>query len=83
MMRFARLPSPPLSLAWTRDGAVIVTACRDGRLRVIDPSTVEILEDLPALDGVAHSLAVAPDGTILVGGENGQLRRVRLGAKTP
>lgn len=83
LMRFVRLPSPPLSVAWSRDGATIVTTCRDGHVRVIDPSTVEVLEDLPALDGVAHSLAIASDGTILVGGENGQLRHVRLARRSP
>jgi WD40 repeat protein len=76
LVRFVRLESAPLAVAWTADGRGLLTACKDGRLRVIDPDTVEVLHDLPALDGVAYSLAVAPDGSILVGGQNGQLRRL-------
>jgi WD40 repeat protein len=77
LMRFVRLESAPLAVAWTADGRALLTACKDGRLRVIDPDTVEVREDLPALDGVAYSLAAAPDGSILVGGQNGQLRRLK------
>jgi WD40 repeat protein len=76
LVRFVRLESAPLAAAWTADGRALLTACKDGRLRVIDPDTVEVLEDLPALDGVAYSLAAAPDGSVLVGGQNGQLRRL-------
>jgi hypothetical protein len=60
-----------------------LTACKDGRLRVIDPDTVEVLEDLPALDGVAYSVAAAPDGSVLVGGQNGQLRRLVVKQSPP
>src|SRR5262249_2187675 len=83
LMRFARLESAPLAVAWAADGGAILGACKDGRLRVIDPATVEVLENLPALDGVAYSLAVAPDGSVLVGGQNGQLRRVVLKRARP
>jgi WD40 repeat protein len=76
LMRFARVASAPRAAAWTADGRTLLIACKDGRVRVIDPDTVEVLRDLPALDGVAHSLVVAPDGSVLVGGENGQLRRL-------
>ena len=55
-----------------------MAACKDGQVRVIDPDTAEVRDDLPALEGVAYSLAVAPDGSVLVGGQNGQLRRVGL-----
>jgi WD40 repeat protein len=78
MVRFARLPSEPRAVAWTTDGASIVVACKDGALRVIDPETVEVRQTIPAIDGVAYPLAVAPDGSVLVGGRDGQLRRVTL-----
>jgi WD40 repeat protein len=78
MMRFVRLKSAPLAVAWTADGRTLLTPCKDGRLRVIDPDTVEVVEDLPALDGIAYSIAVAPDGSILIGGQNGQLRRLQI-----
>jgi WD40 repeat protein len=78
LMRFVRLESAPLAVAWTTDGGAILAACKDGRLRVVDPATVEVLENLAVLDGIAYSLAVAPDGSVLVGGQNGQLRRLVL-----
>jgi WD40 repeat protein len=78
LMRFVRLKSIPLAVAWTGDGRMLVTACRDGNVNVIDVETVEVLKEMPALDGVAYSLVTAQDGSILVGGENGQLRRLVL-----
>ncbi|MCP4816985.1 MAG: hypothetical protein GY888_31100, partial [Planctomycetaceae bacterium] len=48
-----------------------------GRVRVIDPETVKVMQELPAVEGWAYSLAVHPsDGSLVVGGQNGQLRRV-------
>jgi WD40 repeat protein len=78
LVRFVRLESAPLALAWTADGTTLLAACKDGQLRVIDPDTVEVQEDTPALDGVAYSLAAAPDGSVLVGGQGGQLARLVL-----
>lgn len=79
LMRFAKLPSIPLDCAWTPDGAALLVACRDGRLRRIDPDTVEVLEDRPVLGGWAYSLAVHPDGRhALVGGQGGELRVVPI-----
>lgn len=76
LVRFARLDTVPLAVAWSRDGTRIVTACKDGRVRVLDPDTMDVTATLDALDGVAYSLAVAPDGAVLVGGQNGQVMRV-------
>ncbi|MCI0461871.1 MAG: WD40 repeat domain-containing protein [Gemmataceae bacterium] len=83
LMRFVRLASAPRAIIWTTDGQTLLAACKDGRLRVIDPDTVEVVEELPALDGVAHCLAAAPDGSILVGGQNGQLRRLVVKRRLP
>ena len=81
MVRFARLPSVPLDVAWLVDGSRIVVACDDGRIRVIDPDTVKVTGDLPALDGWAYTLAVHPrDHSLVVGGSDGQLKRVELSA---
>jgi WD40 repeat protein len=80
MVRFARLPSEPRAVAWTADGASILVACKDGALRMIDPEMVEVRQTIPAVEGVAHALAVASDGSVLVGGRNGQLKRVELAA---
>jgi WD40 repeat protein len=80
MVRFARLASEPKAVAWTADGNSILVAGKDGALRVIDPETVEVRQTIPAIDGVAYSLAVAPDRSVLVGGQRGQLKRVQLPA---
>jgi WD40 repeat protein len=78
MMRFTRLESPPRAIAWSKDGTFLWAACDDGRLRQIDPDTAEMTKDLPAIAGVAYSLSVALDGSVIVGGENGQVVRINL-----
>lgn len=76
LVRFARLPSAALDIEWTSDGR-LVASCVDGRVRVLDPKTVKIVADLPALDGWAYSLALSPDNrSALVGGIGGVLRVV-------
>lgn len=77
MVRFAQLKSTPLAVVWLRDGSQVAVAATDGRVRLIDPDTVEILQEIPAVDGWAYSLAVHPtDGSLLVGGRDGQLKRI-------
>ena len=77
MVRYVRLASAPLDIAWLHDGVRIVAACADGRVRVIDAETVEVTGDLPAVGRLAYSLAVHPtDGSVIVGGQGGELRRV-------
>jgi WD40 repeat protein len=79
LVRFARLPAEPLDIAWAPDAARIVAACDDGHVRVIDPLTAEVTADVPAIEGWAYAVAVAPDGRkALVGGEGGQLKVVSL-----
>jgi hypothetical protein len=83
LVRFARLEAVPLAVAWTADGGTAVVACKDGRLRLIDPDTAEVRDDHPALEGAAYSIALAPDGSVLVGGRGGQLRRVVIKSSRP
>ena len=80
MVRFARLPDAvPLAVRWTVNGTRLVVACTDGRVCVVDPDTAAVIAQIEAIDGWAYSLAVHPDGKeIAVGGERGQLTRVRL-----
>jgi len=79
MVRFARLPAEPVSLAWLRDGRAIATGCTDGRVRVIDPESLEVLHDLPAIEGWVYSLACSPDeDALLAAGEGGQVVRVAI-----
>jgi WD40 repeat protein len=77
MVRFARLKSRPLDAAWFADGSRVVVACTDGHVRVVDPVSVKVTHDIAALEGWAYSLAVHPtDGSILVGGQDGRVRRL-------
>jgi len=79
LVRFARLSAEPLAVAWTHDGRLLIVSCTDGQVRVIDPDTVRIIAELPAIDGWAHCLAVAPgDDAVLVGGTGGQLRVLKI-----
>jgi WD40 repeat protein len=76
LVRFARLASPPLALAWNHDGHLVWAACQDGRVRAIDPEAAAVVKDLPGVEGVAYAIAIAPDENLLVGGSDGHLRRV-------
>lgn len=77
LVRFARLSSKPLAIAWTADGRQLAAACVDGKVRLIDPDTVEILAEHEAVDRWAYCLAAAPDGSgFVVGGAGGQVHRV-------
>lgn len=77
LVRFARLPSEPLAIAWTPDSRLVLAVCRDGRVRAIDPESAEIVWDQAALSGWAYTIAVAPDGkNAVVGGEAGESRRI-------
>ena len=77
MVRFAQLDSTPLAVDWLPDGTRVVVAAADGHVRWIDPDTVEVVRDVPAIAGWAYSLDVHPtDGSLVVGGREGQLQRL-------
>ncbi|TWU40941.1 WD40 repeat domain-containing protein [Novipirellula artificiosorum] len=76
LVRFARLPAEPLSIAWSHDGERLAVACVDGKLRLLNPNTVEIEQELEAINGWAYEVLAAPDGSFLVGGTAGELIRV-------
>ncbi len=76
LVRFARLPVEPCSLAWRPDGERIAVGCADGKLRIINPNTVQIEQTLDALDGWVFEVAAAADGSFAVGGTAGALVRV-------
>ncbi len=78
MVRFAQLPAEPLAIAWTPDGRSIVAACQDGHLRRVDALTVQVAQDVAALDGWAYSLAVDLAGkSTCVGGAQAGLVQVQ------
>ena len=77
MVRYVRLAAEPLNIAWLRDGSRIVASCVDGQIRVVDPDEVKVTQTLHSIDGWAYAVTIHPtDGSILVGGSNGQLIRV-------
>jgi WD40 repeat protein len=76
LVRFARLESAPLALAWSPDGKLLWAACRDGHVCGIDSDSAAVTRDVLAIDGVAYTVALAPDGGILAGGSNGRLRNI-------
>jgi WD40 repeat protein len=78
-VRFARLPAPALAVVWSAAGDLLAATATDGYLYLIDPETVEIKSRHQAFDGWPYCLALAPDGrSVAVGGDHGQLVRVRL-----
>jgi WD40 repeat protein len=84
LVRFARLPVGPNSICWSGNGAHLLAACEDGRLRAIDYESLAITELPDRLDGWAHAVAVLPGGqSALLAGERGQLRIGRLNAINP
>ena len=83
MIRYVRLEAEPLDIAWTNDGSRILAACVDGNIRVINPLEVRVTQKLAAIDGWAYAIAVHPtDSSVVVGGTDGQIRRVELGPDT-
>ena len=77
MVRFVRLDSEPLDVAWLNEGARIAAACVDGRVRVVDADAVRVTRSFAAIDGWAYAIAVHPtDGSVAVGGSGGEVRRI-------
>ncbi len=78
MMRFVKLPSVPLAVAWTHDAKWIGVACRDGHVRVVDPDSVAVVSDLEGIRGPAYSLAIDSKNRIVIGGDGGEIRSLRI-----
>jgi len=85
LVRFAsKLTSPPTAIAWTPTGSYLLAACEDGKLRAVDPQTIEVRELTPALGGIAYAVACLPDGRAAVlAGAGGELRIVPLDGIKP
>ncbi len=79
LVRFVRFAARPMAVDWTANGAYAVVVCDDGHLRVVDPESVEVVEDIPAVKGWAYSVAASPrTDEIVVGGEHGQIERRKV-----
>lgn len=78
LVRYVRLDSVPLRIVWVSEDK-IAASCIDGRVRIVDFNEVKVLHSLEAIDGWAYTLGVHPnDGSVVVGGSKGQLRRIEL-----
>ncbi len=77
MMRFAKLPSEPLCLAWCAGGRLIA-GCRDGRARLINTDTVEIERTIDVATGWLYRVAVhaVDDRQVAFGSDDGRVYRV-------
>ena len=87
MVRFVRLPSRPLAVAWLSNdeidseyGGLLLAACLDGGLRAIAADTVEVLGERSVLDGPAYCVAVTSNRRVFVAGHGGRIERVDLSA---
>jgi WD40 repeat protein len=72
LMRFARLPSPPRAVAWSKGGAEVLVGCSDGHLRTLRADSMAIEDDRDGHAGPIHELVIEPGETrTLVTGQAG------------
>ncbi|QDU27009.1 WD domain, G-beta repeat [Anatilimnocola aggregata] len=83
LVRFARLSSVPRALAWSHSGEQLFVGCNDGQLRVIDPATADVVQQLSGMVGRVHVLLADPadKSRLLIAGENGAAKMISLSAK--
>lgn len=70
LMRFTRLESVPRVVAWSSNGNRLYVGCNDGKLRVLDFETLDVIGEKQGLEGRIHTLIPDPadDRTVLLGG---------------
>lgn len=70
LVRFTRLPTRPLVVAWSPSGDHVLVGGADGRLRVLDPDTLDVVKEVAGPGGRIHTLVPGPgEGRdVLVGG---------------
>ncbi|MEM6468147.1 MAG: hypothetical protein AAF802_01160 [Planctomycetota bacterium] len=79
LVRFCRLDSVPMAVAWSRDGTRLWVCCDDGSVREIDPETAAVIDSIPAIKGSGFAIEAVPNGRdLLVGGRSGELKRLRV-----
>lgn len=79
MVRFVRLDSKPLSIAWKPTGDLVLATTEAGQLVGVDPETAEIVFTKPAIKGWAYGLAIDSQGKrAFVAGQAGEKKIVSL-----
>ncbi len=79
MVRYVRLDSEPLDIAWLTNGENIAASCVDGRVRIVEADTVQLLRTIPAIEGWVYSIAVHPqDSSLAAAGVGGQICRLPI-----
>lgn len=70
LMRFTRLDSVPRIVAWSSNGERLLVGCNDGKLRVLDVETLDLIHEEQGLEGRIHALAPNPgaEREVLLGG---------------
>jgi WD40 repeat protein len=69
LVRFKRLDSIPRAVVWSPKGDRLAVSCNDGKSRLLDPDTLEILSEKPLAESRLHSLIAHPrELQFLVGG---------------
>lgn len=77
LVRFSRLDTRPISVAWSNDGRLLAATCTDGSIRIVDPITVKEIARQPLSDRWVQEVTAGPDpNEFIVGLPNGQVRRV-------
>ena len=79
MVRFAKLPSPALGLAWTADGNIVWACAADGFVYSIDLLTTEISRSVQVFERSCYRIVIHPQEQVaLVGGPNHGLRKIPI-----
>jgi WD40 repeat protein len=75
MLRFVRLSSIPLSLAWTSDGELLMAGCSSGEILTLSAATMQ-QQRVQQLQGlrIEELLVVPGDQQLIAGCSNGEVR---------
>jgi WD40 repeat protein len=70
LMRFTRLESVPRVVAWSAKGDRLLVGCNDGKLRVLDFETLDVVGEKQGPEGRIYALVPVPksDREVLLGG---------------
>ena len=60
LVRFAKLSSKPLAVAWSPSGDRLLVGCADGQVRALDPDTLEVVKESAGPGGRILTLVPGP-----------------------